>query len=82
LLRNAKEIAHKRPNTFITDGAQNVHEAFTKEFFTVTNPRTRHISHIRLQGDDNNNNKMERMNGHLAEYRALTASEYQCRVHE
>jgi putative transposase len=61
LLRNAKELANKRPNTFITDGAPNFREAFTKESFTVTNPRSRHISHIRLQGD-HNNNKMERMN--------------------
>jgi putative transposase len=64
LLRNAKEIAQKRPNTFITDRAQNFHEAFIKEFFTITNPRTRHISHIRWQGD-HNNNKMERMNGEV-----------------
>ena len=40
LLRNAKELANKRPNTFITDCAQNFHEAFTKEFFTISNPRT------------------------------------------
>ncbi|MFZ0510543.1 MAG: DDE-type integrase/transposase/recombinase [Candidatus Nitrosopolaris sp.] len=64
LLQNAKEIAGKRPNTFITDGAPNFHEAFTKEFYTVSNPKTRHISHIRLQGD-HNNNKMERMNGEV-----------------
>ena len=64
LLQNAKEIAGKRPNTFITDGAPNFHHAFKKEFFTINNPRTRHISHIRLQGD-HNNNKMERMNGEV-----------------
>ena len=64
LLCNGKRLANKRPNTFITDGAPNFHEAFTKEFFTVSNPRTRHISHIRLQGD-HNNNKMERMNGEV-----------------
>ncbi len=64
LLRNAKEITHKRPDTFITDGAPNFHDAFNKEFFTINNPRTRHISHIRLQGD-HNNNKMERMNGEV-----------------
>lgn len=44
----------------ITDGAANFHDAFKKEFFTI-NPRTRHISHIRLQGD-HNNDKMERLN--------------------
>ena len=64
LLQNAKELACKRPNTFITDGAPNFHDAFKKEFFTINNPRTRHISHIRLQGD-HNNNKMERMNGEV-----------------
>jgi putative transposase len=56
LFRRAKEIAGKRPNTIITDGAANFYEAFT-----ISNPRTRHISHIRLQGD-HNNNKMERLN--------------------
>lgn len=58
LLENAKEQkSRKRPNTFITDGEPNFHDAFNKEFFTINNPRTRHISHIRLQGDHNNNNK-------------------------
>lgn len=37
VLQNAKEIPRKRPNTFITDGARNLHEAFTKEFFTINN---------------------------------------------
>jgi putative transposase len=53
-----------RPNTVITDGAPNFHDAFMKELFTLGNPRTRHIAHIRLQGD-HNNNKMERMNGEV-----------------
>jgi DNA modification methylase len=51
LFRDAKQIAGKRPNTVITDGAANFHDAFKKEFFTLKDPRTRHISHIRLQGD-------------------------------
>lgn len=62
LFARAKEIAGKRPNTMITDGAPNFHDAFNKEFYALSGPRTRHISHIRLQGD-HNNNKMERMNG-------------------
>jgi len=49
LLENAKELAGKPPNTFITDGAPNFHSAFNKEFFTLKDPRTRRIS--RLQGD-------------------------------
>jgi transposase-like protein len=64
LFKHAKEIADKRPNTMITDGAANFHDAFNKEFWTRANPRTRHIQHIRLQGD-HNNNKMERMNGEV-----------------
>lgn len=64
LLRNAIETAQKRPNTFITDGAPNFHVAFKKEFATHRLPTTRHISHIRLQGD-HNNNKMERLNGEV-----------------
>jgi putative transposase len=35
-----------------------------KKNFSIKNPRTRHIAHIRLQGD-HNNNKMERMNGEV-----------------
>ena len=61
LFARAKEMTGKRPNTMITDGAANFHDAFNKEFWTRENPRTRHIQHIRLQGD-HNNNKMERMN--------------------
>jgi hypothetical protein len=64
LFKDAKLITGKRPNTVITDGASNFHDAFKKEFFTINNPRTGHISHIRLQGD-HNNNKMERMNGEI-----------------
>jgi putative transposase len=48
----------------ITDGTANFHDAFNEEFWTRENPRTRHIQHIRLQGD-HNNNKMERMNGQV-----------------
>jgi len=61
LFKDAKEIAGKRPNTMITDGAPNFADAFKKEFFTLKDSRTRHIAHIRLQGD----HKMERMNGEV-----------------
>ena len=64
LFKDAKIITGKRPNTVITDGAANFHDAFKKEFFTINSPRTRHISQIRLQGD-HNNNKMERLNGEV-----------------
>jgi putative transposase len=39
-------------------------QAFKDEFFTRRKPRSRHIRHIRLQGD-HNNNKMERLNGEV-----------------
>ncbi|MER5175148.1 MAG: DDE-type integrase/transposase/recombinase, partial [Candidatus Nitrosocosmicus sp.] len=62
LFKKGKEIAGTRPNTLISDGAPNFHTAYNKEFFTTKKPRTRHINHIRLQGD-HNDNKMERLNG-------------------
>lgn len=43
LFAQAKEISQKRPNTVITDGAPNFADAFNKEFFTIANPRTRHM---------------------------------------
>jgi transposase-like protein len=64
LFKHGKDVSGKRPNTLISDGAPNFNDAFNKEFYTNTNPRTRHIRHIRLQGD-HNNNKMERFNGEV-----------------
>ena len=64
LLRMAKEVAGKRPLTFITDGLPSYHDAYKKEFLTLGLPRTKHIRHITLKGD-HNNNKMERMNGEI-----------------
>jgi transposase-like protein len=64
LFREGKEIVGKRPAVIISDGAPNFHDAYKKEFYTLKNPKTRHISHVRLQGD-HNNNKMERMNGEI-----------------
>ena len=63
LFREGKELTGKRPNTLISDGAPNF-ESFKKEFLTLNNPKIRHIKHIRLQGD-HNNNKMERFNGEV-----------------
>ncbi len=64
LLRMSKELMGKKPKTFITDGLHSYNEAYKHEFFTKQNPRTQHIRHITLRGD-NNNNKMERMNGEI-----------------
>ena len=56
---------------FISDVARNFHQAYKKEFFTINNPRTKHIRHIRFKGD-NNNNKMERMNGEVRDREKVT----------
>ena len=40
------------------------HQAFKEEFATLKSPKSRHIRHIRLQGD-HNSNKMERLNGEV-----------------
>ncbi|MGA7899475.1 MAG: DDE-type integrase/transposase/recombinase [Nitrososphaeraceae archaeon] len=65
MFKKAKELAGKRPNVLISDGARNFHQAFTKAFYTRTSPRSRHVKHIRFKGDHNNNNKIERMNGEI-----------------
>ncbi|MGH9984773.1 MAG: DDE-type integrase/transposase/recombinase [Nitrososphaeraceae archaeon] len=64
LFRKAKLIAGKRPSVLISDGAPNFNDAFKHEFFNRRKPRSRHIKHIRMQGD-HNNNKMERLNGEV-----------------
>jgi putative transposase len=64
LFKEGKERAGKKPNVLISDGAPNFHVAYKKELFTIKNPRTKHIKHIRFKGD-RNNNKMERMNGEV-----------------
>jgi transposase-like protein len=59
----AKEVAQgQKPEKVVTDGLHAYRDAFNKEFFTLRNPRTEHISHIRLAGDMNNN-IVERLHG-------------------
>jgi putative transposase len=62
LFAEAKAMAKIKPDKVITDGLHAYKQAFNKEFFTLKNPRTEHVSHIRLSGDMNNN-IMERLNG-------------------
>ncbi|AIC15250.1 DDE-type integrase/transposase/recombinase [Nitrososphaera viennensis] len=64
LFNEGREIAGKKPMTLISDGAPNFHNAYMREYFTHAVPRTKHIQHIHLKGDKNNN-KMERMNGEI-----------------
>ena len=35
MFKKAKELAGKRPNVLISDGARNFHQAFTKAFYTI-----------------------------------------------
>jgi putative transposase len=64
LFGKGRQKVGRKPNVLISDGAHNFHVAYKKEFFTIRNPRTNHIAHIRFKGD-HNNNKMERMNGEI-----------------
>ena len=64
MFKKGKRIACKVPNNLIHDGATNFHVAWKKKNRTMAGPHTKHIRHIHLQGDMNNN-KMERMNGEI-----------------
>lgn len=64
LFHEGKEITRKRPNVLITDGLQAYHDAFNREFYQNSAPRSKHINAIKLDGDMNNN-KMERINGEI-----------------
>ena len=63
MYQNAIEITGKKPAVLISDGATNFAEAYRKEFYS-NRQTTKHIRHIHLAGDKNNN-KMERMNGEI-----------------
>jgi len=66
MFKAAIQAAGKVPKTFISDGANNFHDAYRKEMWSpygeVESPV--HVRHIRMSGDMNNN-KMERMNGEI-----------------
>ena len=54
----------KKPSLLISDGAADFHEAWKEEYRAKNylQKETKHIRHIHLKGDKNNN-KMERLNG-------------------
>jgi transposase-like protein len=64
MFHQAKTSTQKKPTVFITDGAPNFSRAYKNEYWTQFGKRTKHISHIHIAGDFNNN-KMERMNGEI-----------------
>lgn len=62
----------KVPHTLITDGAFNFGSAFRTAYRRENDAQmTKHIRHIRLQGDKNNN-RMERFNGELRDREKVT----------
>ena len=64
LFQLVKKVTGKKPETLITDGLPAYQDAYKKEFWTQRKPRTKHIRHIKIRGD-HNNNKMERLNGEI-----------------
>jgi len=64
LFQMAKRVTGKKPEILVTDGLKSYHQAYMREFWTLRNPRTKHIRHIKVRGDLNNN-KMERLNGEI-----------------
>ena len=65
LFRKGQEAMGKKPSTLITDGLKAYRQAYNFEWWTpALKTRTRHIRHITIQGD-RNNNKMERLNGEI-----------------
>ena len=59
LFIQSRRLMGKQPKNFTTDGLQTYSVAASKIF-----PNAKHIRHIKLQGDMNNN-KMERINGEV-----------------
>lgn len=62
----AKKRGKTKPSTMTTDGLPAYIKAFKKEFFTLRNPRTKHIRKPRFV-DRKNNNIIERLNGTIRE---------------
>jgi transposase-like protein len=44
IFHEGKQLMGKVPNVLITDGLPAYRDAFNKEFFTLENPRSRHIN--------------------------------------
>ncbi len=66
VFQEAKMRAKIRPMTVVTDGLRSYEDAVRKEFFTLRNPRTKHIRKPQFT-DPTNNNVVERMQGTIRE---------------
>jgi transposase-like protein len=64
LFSEGKKVTGKKPLFLITDGLPAYHEAYQREFWSTSYPKTQHIRHITIRGR-HNNNKMERLNGEV-----------------
>ena len=56
----------QKPNFIITDKLPAYKEAITKEFYTLKNPRTKHVKLKNIR-EGTNNNIVERLNGTVRE---------------
>ena len=70
MFKDAKHTANKIPSTLISDGASNFHHAWDKQYKAKNflHKDTKHIRHIHLAGDMNNN-QMESFNGNTVRLR-------------
>jgi transposase-like protein len=67
VFQDAKEVADgQRPSFIITDKLPAYRQAITKEFFTLKNPRTKHIR-LKTLKEGTNNNIIERLHGTIKE---------------
>jgi hypothetical protein len=51
LEKEKKEVAGKKPNFLISDGAPNFRDAYMKEFWTLKNSSTHIYKYVRLRRD-------------------------------
>jgi transposase-like protein len=66
IFQEAKKTAGSKPAMMVTDGLRAYEDAFRKEFFTLKNPRTKHMRMPRFV-DRTNNNIVERLHGTIRE---------------
>jgi transposase-like protein len=62
----ARKTGRTKPEVVVTDGLHSYIEAFKREFFTLKNPRTKHIAKAGIRGRTNNN-IIERLHGTIRE---------------
>jgi len=67
VLQEAKQVANgQNPDFIVTDKLPAYRQAITKEFYTMSKPRTEHVK-LRNIREGTNNNIVERMNGTVRE---------------